>query len=85
MIILRTFRMFGVGVWCLKKGEQKLIWWRTHTLPGQYCFEGQRVEQLILENRRVRIADIAVQLNISKDTTYAIVHYRLGFHKVSAR
>jgi histone-lysine N-methyltransferase SETMAR len=44
-----------------------------------------RVEELILENRRVTIRDLSAALELSIGTVHYIVHEELGFRKVCAR
>ncbi len=45
----------------------------------------KRVNELILEDRRVRIQDIASKLNMCYGTVSTIIHEELNFHKVCAR
>ena len=45
----------------------------------------KKVEQLILQDRRIRIRQIAEELNISKDRVGEIIHNHLYMNKVSAR
>ena len=44
-----------------------------------------RVDELIKGDRRMKIRDIAMELEIPKSTVYEIVHDILGYRKVSAR
>jgi histone-lysine N-methyltransferase SETMAR len=44
-----------------------------------------RGRELILQNRRVTVDEIAKQLNISIGSAYSVVHDNLQFHKVCAR
>ena len=45
----------------------------------------QRVERLILDNRRMTCREIAQKTNISMGTVNTIIHEHLHFRKVSAR
>ncbi|XKL66254.1 hypothetical protein PGB90_009674 [Kerria lacca] len=45
----------------------------------------KRVDNLIREDRRVKIQDIAMQLDISYGTMSTIIHNELKFHKICAR
>jgi hypothetical protein len=45
----------------------------------------ERVRDMILQNRRVAIDEVAHQLQISHGSAYEIIHNRLAFHKVGAR
>jgi hypothetical protein len=45
----------------------------------------ERARELILQNRRVTVDEIAKQLNISIGSAYSVVHDKLQFHKVCAR
>ncbi|GFO04466.1 histone-lysine N-methyltransferase SETMAR [Plakobranchus ocellatus] len=44
-----------------------------------------RVDELIKVNRRVKLKEISLKLDIPKTNVYEIVHDKLGYHKVSAR
>ncbi|GFR93055.1 histone-lysine N-methyltransferase SETMAR [Elysia marginata] len=44
-----------------------------------------RVDELIKSDRRMKIREIALKLEIPKSTVHKIVHDTLGYHKVSAR
>jgi hypothetical protein len=44
-----------------------------------------RIEGLIQENRRIRLRDIADELNISTGSVHNIVHEQLGYRKVCSR
>ena len=44
-----------------------------------------RVERLVLNNRRVRVAELASECGISNGSIYTIIHEHLGMLKVSAR
>lgn len=43
------------------------------------------VEELVMENRRIKVTEIAQQLGISSGTVETILHLRLGMTKVSCR
>jgi hypothetical protein len=45
----------------------------------------ERVRDLILQNRRVAIDEVAPQLQNSRGSAYEIIHNRLTFHRVIAR
>jgi len=45
----------------------------------------QRMERLILDNRRVTCREIAQETNLSVGTVNTIIHEHLHFRKVSAR
>lgn len=45
----------------------------------------QKVDDLIRQDRRLKIRYIATELDISKSRVYEIVHNSLGYHKVCAR
>ena len=45
----------------------------------------QRVEELILDNRRITCQQIAKEINVSVETVNKIIHEHLKFSKVSAR
>jgi hypothetical protein len=45
----------------------------------------ERARELILQNRRVAVDEMARQLNISIGSAYSVVHDNLQFHKVCAR
>ena len=45
----------------------------------------QKVDDMIRQDRRLKIRYIASELDISKSTVYEIVHNLLGYHKVCAR
>ena len=44
-----------------------------------------RVERLVLNNRRIKIAELASECGISNGSVYTIIHEHLGMSKVSAR
>ncbi|GFO02656.1 histone-lysine N-methyltransferase SETMAR [Plakobranchus ocellatus] len=44
-----------------------------------------QVDELIKVDRRVKLKEISMKLDIPKTNVYEIVHYKLGDHKVSAR
>ena len=44
-----------------------------------------RVERLVLNNRRIKVADLASECGISNGSVYTIIHEHLGMSKVSAR
>ena len=44
-----------------------------------------RIEQMILENRRVTVRDIAAEVNISVGSVETIIHDHLRFRKICAR
>ena len=44
-----------------------------------------RVERLVLNNRRIKVAKLASKCGISNGSVYAIIHEHLGMSKVSAR
>ncbi|GFN81852.1 histone-lysine N-methyltransferase SETMAR [Plakobranchus ocellatus] len=44
-----------------------------------------RVDELIKVDRRVKLMEISLKLDIPKTNVYAIVHDKLGYRKVSAR
>jgi hypothetical protein len=46
---------------------------------------GERARELILQNRKVTVNEIAKQLNINIGSAYSVVHDNLQFHKVCAR
>ncbi|GBM94586.1 hypothetical protein AVEN_272497-1 [Araneus ventricosus] len=43
------------------------------------------VDELIRQNRRITIREIAVELSISKGTVHHIIHKKLGYGKVCAQ
>jgi hypothetical protein len=45
----------------------------------------ERAMELILQNRRVMVNEIAKQLNISIESSYSVVHDNIQFHKMCAR
>jgi hypothetical protein len=45
----------------------------------------EKTRELILQNRRIKVDEIAKQLNISNGSAYSVVHDNLQFHKVRAR
>ncbi|GFO35012.1 histone-lysine N-methyltransferase SETMAR [Plakobranchus ocellatus] len=44
-----------------------------------------RVDELIKVNRRVKLKEISLKLDIPKTNVYEIVHDKLGYRKVSSR
>ena len=44
-----------------------------------------RVERLVLNNRRIKVAELASECCISNGSIYTIIHEHLGMSKVSAR
>jgi hypothetical protein len=78
-----------VWVWCTAfdngrtdvQDEQRSGRPSTSTSDDNVC----RIEGLIQENRRIRLRDIADELNISVGTVHSIVHEQLGFRKVCSR
>ena len=44
-----------------------------------------RVERLVLNNRRIKVAELASECGISIGSVYTIIHEHLGMSKVSAR
>ena len=44
-----------------------------------------RVERLVLNNRRIKVAELASECGISNGSVYTIIHDYLGMSKVSAR
>ena len=44
-----------------------------------------RVERLRLNNRRIKVAELASECGISNGSVYTIIHEHLGMSKVSAR
>ena len=44
-----------------------------------------RVERLVLNNRRIKVAELASEYGISNGSVYTIIHEHLGMSKVSAR
>ena len=44
-----------------------------------------RVERLVLNNRRIKVAELASECGISNGSVYTIIHAHLGMSKVSAR
>ena len=44
-----------------------------------------RVERLLLNNRRIKVAELASECGISNGSVYTIIHEHLGMSKVSAR
>ena len=44
-----------------------------------------RVERLVLSNRRIKVAELASECGISNGSVYTIIHEHLGMSKVSAR
>ena len=44
-----------------------------------------RVERLVLNNRRIKVAELAYECGISNGSVYTIIHEHLGMSKVSAR
>ena len=44
-----------------------------------------RVERLVLNNRRIKVADLVSECSISNGSVYTIIHEHLGMSKVSAR
>jgi transposase len=78
-----------VLVWCdqFKDGRTSLLDEERTGRPTTACnaVNERRVEQILLTDRRMKLKDIAYTLNLSKTTVYRIVHYTLGYRKVSAR
>ena len=44
-----------------------------------------RIERLVLNNRRIKVAELASECGISNGSVYTIIHEHLGMSKVSAR
>ena len=44
-----------------------------------------RVERLVLNNRRIKVAKLASECVISNGSVYTIIHEHLGMSKISAR
>ena len=44
-----------------------------------------RFERLVLNNRRIKVAELASECGISNGSVYTIIHEHLGMSKVSAR
>ena len=44
-----------------------------------------RVERLVLNNHRIKVAKLASERGISNESVYTIIHEHLGMSKVSAR
>ena len=44
-----------------------------------------RVERLVLHNRRIKVAELGSECGISDGSVYTIIHEHLGMSKVSAR
>ena len=44
-----------------------------------------RVERLVLNNRRIKVVELASECGISNGSVYTITHEHLGMSKVSAR
>ena len=44
-----------------------------------------RVERLVLNNRRIKVAELASECGISNGSVYTIIHEHLGMSKVSTR
>ena len=44
-----------------------------------------RVERFVLNNRRIKVAEIASECGISNGSAYTIIHEHLGMSKISAR
>ena len=44
-----------------------------------------RVERLVLNNRQIRVAELASECGISNGSVYTIIHEHVGLSKVSAR
>ena len=44
-----------------------------------------RVERLVLNNHRIKVAELASECSISNGSVYTIIHEQLGMSKVSAR
>ena len=44
-----------------------------------------RVERLVLNNRQIKVAELASECDISNGSVYTIIHEHLGMSKVSAR
>ena len=45
----------------------------------------QQAQKIIMDNRRVKIDDVAYVLQISHGSAYQIIHDVLGYHKICAR
>ncbi|GBO39769.1 hypothetical protein AVEN_247674-1 [Araneus ventricosus] len=45
----------------------------------------RQMREMVLENRRVTIDEVAFAFNISHDSAHQIIHHELNFHKVCAR
>ena len=43
------------------------------------------VERLVLNNRRIKVAELASECGISNGSGYTVIHEHLGMSKVSAR
>ena len=43
------------------------------------------VERLVLNNRRIKVAELASENGISNGSVYTVIHEHLGMSKVSAR
>ena len=56
---------------------------RTADVIGQEMID--RVERLVLNNRRIKVAELASECGISNGSVYAIIHEHLGMSKISAR
>jgi transposase len=56
-----------------------------HPTTATTALNEERARELILQNRRVTVDEIAKQLNISIGSAYSVVHDNLQFHRVCAR
>ena len=69
-----------------KRGQDSL---EDNPRPGRPAVISQemidRVERLVLNNRRIKVADFASECGISNGSVYTIIHEHLGMSKVSAR
>ena len=50
-----------------------------------YVFTAEKVHQVVLDNRRVKVREITKVVNISKERVYHILYQHLGIRKFSAR
>ena len=55
--------------------------------PADVISQGMinRVERLVLNNRQIKVAELASECGISNGSVYTIIHEHLGMSKVSAR
>ncbi|GFO40832.1 histone-lysine N-methyltransferase SETMAR [Plakobranchus ocellatus] len=81
--------MTQVYQWCswFKDGRTSLQdeprFGRPHTANNDW--NTARVDELIKVDRRVKVKEISLKLDIPKTNVYDIVHDKLGYRKVSAR